>query len=116
MSSSLYKTTVKTYSSVEVKDYSSALEKVRGALASGGGAFGGWAWLFVATVCTILAVGYVSRYSTDGAGIIGWMFFTGFALMNDATVLIPGFGLISMIQISILSIIMVLAVMGWRYV
>ena len=116
LSSSLFQVTVQTRSSIQIMDFDSALEKVRKSLANGGGAFGGWAWLFVATVCTILAVGYVSRYSTDGAGIIGWIFFTGFALINDATVIMPGFGMISMIQISILTIIMVLATLAWRYV
>jgi hypothetical protein len=78
------------------------------------GAFGGWAWIFIVTILTMLIVGYVSRFTLDGAGLIGSLFFIGMAIINPVELFIAGH-MIPMWMIGLLSLIVTLSLVAWRY-
>ena len=45
----------------------------------------GWGFYFIGVVITMLVVGFVSRYTIDGAGIAGLLVLWGFTLLNPDT-------------------------------
>lgn len=100
---------------VSVVPYNSQFQLVSDTLGSGY-AFGGWAWILIATVITMLVVGYVSRYTVDGAGFMGFMVFAMFAALNNAALTIPGFGVLHMWNIAAITGASVMAVIIWRHV
>jgi hypothetical protein len=99
---------------VTVTPYNAIIQQVQQKL-DGTGAFGGWGWMFVATVITMLVVGYISRYTIDGAGLVGAAVFSFFAMLNNTILVIPGFGELSMISAAVATWIMVIAIYAWRH-
>jgi len=75
---------------------------------------GAWAWIFISTVITMLVVGYVSRFTLDGAGIIGAGMFMLLALVNPVILGVAGI-LIPMWAIGGIVIIVTLMLIIWRY-
>jgi hypothetical protein len=48
----------------------------------------GWSWYFIGVIFTMLVAGFVSRYTIDGAGVVGLMVLWGFTLMNPGVELV----------------------------
>lgn len=92
--------------------YTAAIQGVIDALSSGR-AIGPGVWFFLAGAAAILSVGYVSRYTIDGAGLIGSAVLLAFGLVYNATLVIGGVG-ISLVFFGAASIFVVIAVMFWR--
>ena len=61
----------------------SGLVKARDAL-TGSNDISGWGLYFLGVVVTMVVVGFVSRYTIDGAGIIGVLVLWGFTLLNPS--------------------------------
>ncbi|MEO0272632.1 MAG: hypothetical protein ABIM30_06040, partial [candidate division WOR-3 bacterium] len=78
--------------------------------------FSGWAWLFITTILTMLAIGYLSRFTLDGAGIMGALFFMALSFLNPAEIYIGGGVVLSMLQISTIVLLSAIALVLWRYV
>ena len=76
---------------------------------------GGWAYIFLATIFTMLVVGYVSRFTLDGAGLIGSVFFLGLALLNPISILVAGV-VLPMYAIGGISLVVTIILVIWRYV
>jgi hypothetical protein len=83
---------------------------LQGAFSNGGG----WAWIFICTILTMLIVGYVSRFTLDGAGIIGAVFFEMMALICPVNLAVAGI-LMPMWAIGAIGIIVTLLLIIWRY-
>ena len=58
------------------------------------GAVGGWGYLLLGVIITLVSVGFASRYSQDGAGFVGLIVLWGFAAFNPGAVvvLVPALG------------------------
>ena len=63
----------------------------------------------------MLAGGYVSRYSVDGAGLIAAIVFAGFAIFNNASITAGGM-VIDMFMTAGAIFVAVLAVIALRYI
>lgn len=64
----------------------SGLVKTREAI-EGSANTDGWAIYFVGVVITMLVVGFVSRYTIDGAGVVGLVVLWGFTMLNPSAVI-----------------------------
>ena len=82
---------------------------------SGKAPVGGWGWFLVATVCAMIAGGYISRHSVDGAGVIAVLVFGGFALINNAVITAGGMQ-IDMMMTTGAMMIAVIALIMMRYI
>ena len=98
---------------VTVVPYNSQMQQVSDIL-SVRKAFSGWAWILIATVITMLVTGYMSKYSFDGAGIMGVMVLCMFAAIYDAPLVIGGFGTLTLWNIASIVGFAVVAVLVWR--
>jgi hypothetical protein len=76
---------------------------------------GGWAWFFITTILTMLVVGYVSKYTIDGAGIVGALFFLGMAVIGDVTIYVGDWAF-QMWRIGVISLIAAILIIIWRYI
>jgi hypothetical protein len=112
LANSTQRVLVTSFTNVQLTAYDSTVSKIRINLT---GAFGGWAWVFIVTILTMLVVGYVSRFTLDGAGIIGSMFFIGMAIINPVSVAFAGI-MFPMLAIGGIGFIVALLLIIWRYV
>lgn len=53
----------------------------------------GWVFYLIAVVCAMLAVGFASKYTGDGAGLVGLAVLWGFSLFNPAVEIVCVAGL-----------------------
>jgi hypothetical protein len=56
------------------------------------GMMGGWAYFMIATVIALIVAGYISRFTIDGAGLMGLMVLWFFTAMNPGAVIIGAAG------------------------
>jgi hypothetical protein len=76
------------------------------------GFINGWAYYFIAVVCTMLAAGFALRYSPEAAGAIGLLVLWGFTFLNPAGVIVTGGGIgLTILYATVLTSIMVGAAM-----
>lgn len=115
--------TVTARAYVQLVPYNAVVKDIRininsafcGASYDGKSACGGaWAWIFIATIITMLVVGYVSRFTLDGAGIIGAGVFMLLAIINPVVLGVAGI-LVPMWAIAGIVIIVTLMLIVWRY-
>jgi hypothetical protein len=55
----------------------------------GSNEFSGWSFYFLGVFVTMLVVGFVSRYTVDGAGVVGLIVLWGFTIMNPSAIIYP---------------------------
>ena len=85
------------------------------------GMMGGWAYFLIATVISLLVAGYISRYTIDGAGIMGLMVLWFFTVMNPGAVImgaanctLGSLGCITIVMATALTSIIVMAGLIWK--
>jgi hypothetical protein len=85
------------------------------------GMMGGWAYFLIATCVALLVAGYISRYTIDGAGIMGLMVLWFFTVMNPGAVIIGTaactlgtVGCITIVMATALTTIIVAAGLIWK--
>lgn len=85
------------------------------------GAIGGWGYFLIATFVALIVAGYISRFTIDGAGIMGLMvlwFFTamnpGAVIMGAASCTLGTVGCITIVMATGLTSIIVVAGLLWK--
>ena len=75
------------------------------------GIFGGWAYFLIATVVSLIVAGFISRFTIDGAGVVGLLVLWFFTVMNPTAVI---FGGITIVMATILTTLIVGAGLVWK--
>jgi hypothetical protein len=85
------------------------------------GMMGGWAYFLIATCVALLVAGYISRYTIDGAGIMGLMVLWFFTAMNPGAVIVGAasctlgtLGCITIVMATGLTSIIVIGGLVWK--
>ena len=82
----------------------------------GSSEFSGWSLYFLGVFVTMLVVGFVSRYTIDGAGMVGLMVLWGFTLLNPSAVIYTaGAIVVTTTMVSIVTTIAAVAALYLRY-
>lgn len=85
------------------------------------GMMGGWAYFFIATCIAIVVAAYFSRYTIDGAGILGLIVLWFFTVMNPGAVIVGtaactlgSIGCITIVMATALTSIVVIGALLWK--
>jgi hypothetical protein len=75
----------------------------------------GWAFYFVAVVVSMLVMGFASRYTIDGAGVVGVVTLWGFTMLWPNASLVPSLPMLTPLTATILTTIAVFGALYIRY-